>query len=393
MRLASTLFFFAACSPELVDGLYGCPDGICPEGFYCGADLRCHTGAAPTVECIVDDHCADESSCTDGRCNEGRCEYVPVDGECDDGNFCNGRDVCIDGACVNASDARPPCADCDPMAAMPCECGPGDGCCDGGICFGALCRKDTCVACGEIGGPCCVGGTCPGIESRCVDNLCVHCGLMGEPCCGGRCAVGLECSNIDMTCQPPGACGGATCTPEEVCFGGTCTRCGGNGNPCCTGGSCGDERLACNLGSMLCEPCGGRMELCCTDTSGSGIVAECGDGFRCVMGRCSSCGSAPREPCCPVGTPGGRCDAAAGLACNDPIGMSYCVMCGIDGNPCCAGAFACGDPMMVDVTIACVAGTCRTDCGNPGQGCCPPGNCAEGYMCSGGSSGTCMPAL
>jgi hypothetical protein len=43
---------------------------------------------------------------------------------------------------------------------------------------------------------------------------------------------------------------------------------------------------------------------------------------------------------------------------------------------------------MVEMPIACIDGTCRTDCGGLGQPCCALMACATGYTCD---SRTCVP--
>lgn len=381
MRLASALFFFTACSPELVDGLYGCPDGICPEGFHCGSDLLCHRGSAPIVECVVDGHCDDASPCTVDRCSEGRCENAPADGDCYDGDFCNGRDVCVDGACVNAPDATPPCDGCDPTAPLACGCGPGDRCCAGDLCAGAVCVGGTCRACGVVGSPCCLGAACVGPAVICDGGTCGHCGAADEPCCAGRCEVGLECDGASNTCRPPGACGAAVCDPTtEICMSETCVACGAEGDSCCTGGACDDTGLACNFGTMRCESCGKDTELCCNGVAGAG-VPPCSDGLACVAERCTPCGSEAMQPCCPIGSSRGRCDADAELVCTTVVGAGTCVTCGHAGEPCCSAPFECGDPAMKDRGLFCVRGRCEIDCGGPGLPCCPLFSCVDGYMC------------
>ncbi len=70
-----------ACSPPLVDGAYGCPDGRCPAGWFCHPDALCRAlppsapdGGADTPRTMgrALDPCGTGTDCMSGVCMLGR---------------------------------------------------------------------------------------------------------------------------------------------------------------------------------------------------------------------------------------------------------------------------------------------------------------------------------
>ncbi len=78
-------------------------DGDCDDGDLCNGVERCVAG-----ECIAGEPllCADDNPCTIDECDpEQGCVFEPNDaGLCDDGVFCNGAEYCSGGACVSPGD-------------------------------------------------------------------------------------------------------------------------------------------------------------------------------------------------------------------------------------------------------------------------------------------------
>jgi subtilisin family serine protease len=105
--------------------------------------------ATAPPECAADADCADADLCTTERCTRGRCVSVPV--ACDDGDPCNGTEVCdpSTGGCLGGT---------PPPDGTPCPDGTvcnGDEVCQGGACRagvplvcadGDSCTVDQCAA-------------------------------------------------------------------------------------------------------------------------------------------------------------------------------------------------------------------------------------------------------
>lgn len=83
-------------------------DRDCDNGSFCDGPESCVDGVCTSGEAPS---CDDGFSCTLDLCDEAYrgCLHVPQDGACDDGLFCNGREVCREGeGCVSG---HPPCDD------------------------------------------------------------------------------------------------------------------------------------------------------------------------------------------------------------------------------------------------------------------------------------------
>lgn len=166
------------CSDDL-----DCDDGnLCNGSETCAGGSACASGIAPN--CGTSTQCADPScdpstgclmvprqdgtACNDGdpetandRCTSGVCEGVALsctgDAECDDGNFCNGAEVC-DYFTGCTSGPQPDCGtstqcadpECDPiygcvMISRPdgTSCDDGNSATEGDSCISGACRGDS----------------------------------------------------------------------------------------------------------------------------------------------------------------------------------------------------------------------------------------------------------
>ena len=109
-------------SAELVDGGLTVADGglvgqRCAYSSACPGSLVCILGEC-TVECVTDKDCVLGVACVGGRCGGtavpdgsvegGTGKACALDGECQDGVFCNGFEVCAGGHCAAG---EPPCND------------------------------------------------------------------------------------------------------------------------------------------------------------------------------------------------------------------------------------------------------------------------------------------
>lgn len=172
----------AACEPKQVADGATCDDGLaatigdaCVQGNCVGLPSNC----------TVDADCLDGNPCTLTTCISGACEVAPapVGTVCDDGNPCNTGDACAaNGVCtaatVKACDDGVACTvDLCAAATGECEHYVANGNCDDGdFCNGPeVCTLSGCVPgtspCG-IGLTCdSVAGTCGGIDPTAADEL------------------------------------------------------------------------------------------------------------------------------------------------------------------------------------------------------------------------------
>jgi hypothetical protein len=198
-------------------------DGDCDDGLYCSGVETCVAGnCLPGVP--VD--CNDSVDCTTDSCNEANdtCIHTPASTICDDGQFCNGNEVCD------------PINGCQPGTSVDCPD-------DGTFCNGAeSCDEanDTCVSSGN---PCPEGTVCNGDENTCDA---AGCSIVAD-CDDGIYCNGLETCDVG-TCIPgtPVTCpsDGLFCNGTESCNEAT-DSCAGSGNPCTGGTTCNESLDRC----------------------------------------------------------------------------------------------------------------------------------------------------
>ena len=197
-------------------GMVACPENGTP----------CDTGMVGACGLGVTQCVGRDTLCAPiGRASAERCDGIDNDcnGELDEGDLCEGLNLCIRGACV------PPCFEGG--------CGDGETCNAEGICVETSCVDVTCPP-----GQRCRGGVCIG---ACDAVTCPH----GRQCVAGRC--------IDL-------CAVLTCDSGEVCVDGACV-------PECPCRACPEGSLCASDGT--CTPAGCDLTIC-------------EDGFYCVAGEC-----------------------------------------------------------------------------------------------------------
>ncbi len=210
---------------------------LCDDGQFCNGPELCD---------LFEGCVGGQGPCPDQNCNEATDECGDCsDVSCDDGLFCNGEEAC-DGSCFPG---QPPCAanlcDEDADACIP-PCSSNADCDDGVFCNG----RETCFA---ATGECFAVSSCPTMIEGCVirnaicdeandecldapdDSLCDD----GNPC------NGVETCDIELGCRPgtPLICDdGIFCNGAEFCAGGSCFP---GANPCPNG--------CCNEGANVCS--------------------------------------------------------------------------------------------------------------------------------------------
>ncbi len=327
---------------------------VCAEGESCCGDGSCQD-------------CDDGNPCTEDRCDDGGCVSVPLtDTPCDDGDFCNGVDVCDAGACMHAGN--------------PCE---GTTRCDGTRCVGCIDESDCPAPIMPAFGACESADVCSlsGTQTRmvttfaCVANECVGTTTPEEQACkrdtdGETCGLTMAtgwsvCGDFSDTCDEvgtqsqmvtarecvSGACevvmrtnvrdcmrdtDGTTCADLEIAMG-DCeamigsTVCSQSGQRrvtttmfLCADGACAmspsDSMEACFLDTddQPCDPSNICAGLCADGSCDSGATEgdSCDDGLGCTGGDTCNSGTCEGSDGCRAidGDCGfclGRCDCVA----------------------------------------------------------------------------------
>ncbi|RMD82181.1 MAG: hypothetical protein D6815_09820, partial [Candidatus Dadabacteria bacterium] len=159
------------CDPER-----GCVPGTplsCDDGVYCNGAETCDPSSGCRPGCPP---CSDGVSCTIDTCDEAthECGHIAADDRCDDGDPCNGTEVCSEGGCVSAGD--------------PVDCTSLDSFCGVGVCDES--SGDCVVQPVNQGAECDDGDDACTLSDRCVDGQCTGtpvCDVECERCDGGAC--------------------------------------------------------------------------------------------------------------------------------------------------------------------------------------------------------------
>ncbi len=316
---------------------------------------------------------------------------------CDDGNFCNGAELCVEGRCVPGT--APTCMDTNPCTRDSCTAGgctyvPDNSLCmAGGQCTEAGCRYAMCDA---TNCPASDPATCT--TGRCEDNVCrrsTRC-MAGQACCAGEC-VRAGC-NDDNSCTTD-SCGGTgcvntpatgsctdgnACTQNDVCVGGACmpgaprTCMDTDGNPC-TGVRCNTMTGNCENvpnDSATCADalaCNGA-ETCSGGVCMPGTTRNCNDNIPCTTDTMMEASGA----CTCVNTPNnGLCTMEAGGTCVAGTGCRYpnCTVANCDNTAAPCERKTCVSDMCVRTPLCTGSQTC---CGSA----CVPAGCTDSNPCT-----------
>ena len=423
-----------------------------PDHAECGADELC----SPSMGCVPMEPCASDAECDDGfvcngpeRCADDRC--VPgAPPECDDATTCT-IDACSEalGGCVNTPDARECAGDfvCDPTGGCvpPTLCVGDADCDDGNFCDGAeRCVDGRCAAgtppdCGD--GVACTVDACDDVADACVhvadDSLCP----LDRQCIPpGGCTFVGDCTS-DADCDDGFFCNGVETCSAGRCVGGMAPSCGDA--VACTVDFCDevaercanlvdDSRCASNEtcdAVMSCVPectvdadcddgqfCNGA-EACVAGACAPGAAPSCGDAVTCTTDLCDEtadvCRNVPDDAACGASetcsaTMGCVPECAADGDCDDGQFCNGAETC-VSGGCMPGAAPSCGDAVMCTID-GCdeTADVCRNipDDGMCGasetcsatMGCVPEyagdGDCDDGQFCNGAETcvaGGCMP--
>ncbi len=426
----------ACAAGELCDQQTGCQavdcseDADCDDGFWCNGAETCVEGTCQAGERV---DCDDGIDCTVDSCDEAddACAHLPDDGlcgagevcdpeaggcvaggcsedaDCDDGQWCNGAESCVEGACQAGT--APECDDgvdctvdsCDEEADACAHQPDHDRCAAGELCdpeqgcTAAPCDQDA---------DCDDGLWCNGAET-CVDGACQAGSAPdcddGVPCTVDGCDEEADaCSHSpdDAVCDDGLWCNGAeTCDAGAGCQAGTAPDC--DDGVACTVDGCDEEADACSHSpdDAVCDDglwCNGAETCDAGAGCQAGTAPDCDDGVACTVDSCDeeadACEHAPDDGLCDDGDACNgveTCDAEAGCQSGEPVVCDDGVDCTVD--TCDPDTGACSytpDDGLCDDTNPCTEDVCEVE--NESAGCVHRTvdngtSCSDGNVCNG----------
>lgn len=354
------------CTPKAKDNGASCDDGqtcttndVCTDGACGGEAVVCDDGLACSK-----DSCDEESGACAADTSQCSCN---TDADCQDGNACNGNEICDPEQKLCKLGAHVVCA----ASADPCQrnaCVPETGECE-------LEPVDNGASCDDLNA-CTRVDTCQ--EGVCVGGSAVVCAALNQCHSAGTCSpdTGL-CDN------PPkaGPCNdGNACTTGDACQAGECV--GKTATVCAASDQCHD--------AGVCSPANGS---CSNPAKANGV--QCNDGNACTSGdSCQNGSCSPSsqvtcsalDSCHAVGvcnTTTGVCTNPAkadGTACNDGLNCTT-------GDKCTAGKCG-GTAQVCNDGIACTVDSCSEKLGgcttnSSACACQTSADCNDGNPCNG----------
>ena len=221
VRTCNTQGYWSECAgaidplPEWCDGEDNDCDGLTDEGDLCdGYDVclcgncgpRCNAGECPAGNYFCVQGWCVVDSCCGVRCENGQeCEDGVCVDRCEvDDIQCPDGKVCRMGMCI-----EPDCYS------------PGHECADGTRCIAGQCVADPCFNVECPSDQYCRDGQC--VELQCqdcgADELCVDGQCQQTNCTGVSCPTGQECVDGQCAADP---CNGVFCSKGEICSDGIC---------------------------------------------------------------------------------------------------------------------------------------------------------------------------
>ena len=352
-----------------------CSDGLFCDGTeVCDADSGCHDGTPPVLD--------DGVGCTLDACDEANDEVVHTvfDAACDDGQFCNGVELCDAAADCQMGD--PPDSD-DGVSCTLDACdeatdsmvhAPVDAICDDGqFCNGT-------ESCDEATD--CQPGSAPVVDDgvACTDDSCDEAAdiIVNSPD-DGLCDNGQFCDGAEV-CDVGTGCEAGTAVDCDDGVGCTLDACNESLDACDNApddGNCDDGTFCDGL-----ERCDGTLD--CV----AGVAPDCDDGVSCTTDACEpgadACVNLPDHGACDNGTfcdGAEQCDATLGCQAGSPVDCDDGVTCTLDAcddsvDVCRHAAvdFLCDNGSVCDGTETCDE---QLDC-QPGVAL----DCGDGNICT-----------
>ncbi len=295
------------CTADSCSEENGCSHVPANEGQNCPlSKSRALLGVCSNGACVgscsgVGD-CDDHIECTIDSCEGNLCRHVPDHALCDDGEYCNGAELCVVGqGCVDnipveCGDAIECTSDSCDEESDTCINDPASSNCDDGN----PCTVDACdpalgcthqpldgVGCDD-GNVCTLGGVC--VNGFCASRQAMHCDD-GNPCTSDLCDADEGC--VFQPLSGPDCSDGNLCTTQDTCLGGVCV---GVAATCDDGNQCTydycDASIGCvnkPLTAVICDDGNACTEEdhCFKGKCNGYEQIECDDGDPCTYNRCS----------------------------------------------------------------------------------------------------------
>lgn len=344
----------------------------CNDDDVCTVDDQCFEGKCEKHNLK---NCDDGNPCTTDSCDQdliSGCKYQEVARatSCNDGNVCNGTDICVGKECVhtnalicNDADVCNGNETCDPKTG--CKTTPPLACNDGLPCNG----EETCDPTSG-----CILGAAP--EGCCTENAQCEdgnvCNGVQECKDGGTCKV----TALPLFCDDGNVCNGTeTCHASGGCATGQMSVC--DDKDSCTVDTC-DKKAGCQYAPIIEGKCDDGDPCTLGDSCQAGVckspsTQECDDGDVCTHDQCVAGGG-----CVNIIIGGGACEDGSKCTLSD-----FCSASGVctpgntqncdDGNSCtndsCEPATGCkhtnntnlcNDNNVCTEGDACVSGSCKS---------------------------------
>uniref|UniRef100_A0A7S4SYQ1 Disintegrin domain-containing protein n=1 Tax=Ditylum brightwellii TaxID=49249 RepID=A0A7S4SYQ1_9STRA len=330
-------------------------DGDCNDGVYCNGAETCGGGVCqPGTPVVCDDgvFCNGAETCNESTnsCNAG----TPV--VCNDGLYCNGVETCNE-----VTDS--------------CDAGTPVVCDDGVFCNGAETCNEATNSCDAGTDPCNDGNQCT--ADACFEEIdsCVNDPIID--CCGnGVCETNEDCTSCADDC-PSGTFGATECGNNICEKGETCQNCpadcngvtGGkpSGRYCCSGGPGGNCESRCTSSGNTCSLNEvTEVQYCCGDGTCNGSEDSTTCEIDCPVPVCGDSVCDGDETAC-------SCPQDCGSAPSSEVGLCNN---GIDDN--CDGTTDCDDATCANDPF------CTTTCNSANTPCT---NDIDADLCCNGCSG------
>ncbi|MHC5110860.1 MAG: M6 family metalloprotease domain-containing protein [Planctomycetota bacterium] len=271
-----------ACNEDNDTCTHAPNNAACDNGLFCDGTESCQAGVGCVAGTAPD--CNDDIGCTDDSCDEDndRCTNAPNDAACDNGLFCDGTESCLeDTGCIAGT--APVCNDgisctadtCDEQADA-CINAPDDAVCDNGqFCDGVeVCEAG--IGCTDgpprdcSDGVDCTNDLCDEVKDRCItvaDNASCDNGLF----CDGTeiCNLKIGCTSGPDPCPEP-----LTCDEDADQCDGCLDNLDCDDGNVCTDDACVDTQCEntpnYDVDLFCCNPEGGQLQVLddndpCTD--------------------------------------------------------------------------------------------------------------------------------
>lgn len=282
------------CDPQ-TDACQSTPDnGACNDSQFCNgvetcdALLGCLPGTPPD--------CTDPVLCTVDSCNEvtDMCVHAPDNGECSDGQFCNGSERCDPllgcqpGTPPNCTDGSACTIDACDETTDTCTHVPNDLACDNGMFCDGSESCDPVLGCVSGPAPNCNDGVdCTNDACNEAKNMCTHTPK------NGLCNDGLFCNGVEA-CDPVNGCQAGTAPDCKDGIGCTTDSCNEATDMCQhqPSNSVCDDTFFCT-GAEVCNPASGCV---------AGAPPDCDDAVDCTVDACDAlsdrCVRTPDDSAC-----------------------------------------------------------------------------------------------